>query len=459
MAGDEKETLLIVDDDPLIQDVLGDFFEEHFNVVGAMNVQNVKSALMQLAQPPQYALVDLGLPPTPHQPTQGFTVLSVLQAQAPACAIVVVSGQDARRHGQRARALGATEYVEKPCGPEILLEKLRLAQRIKLSECGMHGFIGQSPPLQRLREQIALVAPVSFPVLIEGESGVGKELVARALHEAVRRGKPFLAINCAAISEQLVEPILFGNAKGAYTGAVQDNAGYLGDAADGTLLLDEVADLPESVQPKLLRVLETGEYRRVGETRPRQCSARIIAASNRSQQRGSIAAATIRDDLYYRLSVLSITVPPLRQLGEDRFLLLEHFRQRVAQDLHAEPFALDEAALALWATYEFPGNVRELKNVIARLQVKYGGREVDEAALRAELCSDAEPAADEKTAPSSEAVESPSSVENEARAAAERLAARQARQALSECGGDVAQAARRLQIDEHAFKLLLTLAS
>lgn len=456
-----KATLLIVDDDELIQDVLSAFFEEHFNVVSAKHLKEVKSALAQLEQPPEYALMDLGLPPTPHRPDEGFAAISILQAQAPECAIVVVSGQDSRRHGQRARALGATEYVEKPCDPKTLLQKLQLARQIKLSEQQVHGLIGESAVIETLRQQIALIAPVDFPVLIEGESGVGKELVARALHSSTRNGKPFLAINCAAIPEHLVEPTLFGNVKGAFTGAAHENAGYLGDSADGTLLLDEVGDLPDSIQPKLLRVLETGEYQKVGETRTRRCSARILSASNREQQRGhSRKSGHIRDDLYYRLGVFTITVPPLRQMGEDRFILLNYFSQKIAKDLSTPSFTLTQAARNIFAAYSFPGNVRELKNIAARLQVKYSGNEVDEEQLLAELCNDLPTTTAEKIDESAPAlVKSPnlSNLENEIRLAAEQLAAQTARQTLMRCGGNTAEAARELQISERNFKLLLTL--
>lgn len=450
MAVPERETLLIVDDDELIQGVLTTFFEEHFNVVGATHLKEVKSALMQLPQPPHCALVDLGLPPAPHQPTEGFAVLSALQAQAPECAVVVVSGQDARRHGQRARALGAMDYAEKPCPPETLLDKLRQARQARRARQDGHGLIGESPPMAKLREQISMVAPLSFPVLIEGESGVGKELVARALHAHSRRGNAFLAINCAAIPEYLVEPTLFGSVKGAFTGAARDTIGYLGDCADGTLLFDEIADLPPSVQPKLLRVLETGEYQRVGETQTRQCTARIIASSNGSQQRVKGAPRRIRDDLYYRLSVFTIAVPPLRELGDDRFLLLKHFSAAIASDLSAPPFALSEAAAALWRGYRFPGNVRELKNIIARLQVGHSGSEVDEAQLREEFCLDE--LEDGKISDSAPPlVES----EDDFGRITDRLAAAAARRALAACNGSAAQAALQLQVSEQALMRLV----
>ena len=382
--------LLIVDDDPLIQDALGNFFDDDFDVVVATRVSEVKSVMMQ--KKPAFALVDLGLPPTPHQPTEGFAAIAAVKAAAPTCAVVVVSGQDACRHAQRARALGADDYAEKPCPPQTLKEKLMQAKQAAAANRQEFGLIGKSPPLCALREQIRLIAPVSFPVLIRGESGSGKEVVARALHRAAadkNNEQPFMVVNCAAIPEQLVEPTLFGHAKGAFTGAAAAANGYLGDAANGTLFLDEVGDLPAAMQPKLLRALETGEYQRVGETKMRQFSARIIAALNPSSQRRQ----RIRDDLYYRLSVLSLIAPPLRTMEEDRFLLLRHFRDGVAADLSSPPFTLSETAELLWRRYTFPGNVRELKNIVARLQVKYAGQSVKENMLLPEM-SDGDIAAD-----------------------------------------------------------------
>lgn len=390
----DKPLLLIVDEDELILNALSDFFDDEFAVVCAQQMNDVKSVLSQYKERTiDYALVDLGLPPNPHQPTEGFAVISTLQSQRPECAIVVVSGQAVRRHGQRARALGAADYAEKPCAPEVLLQKLRRAKETMVSNQEMMGLVGESPMMLRLREQIRVVGKVAFPVLITGESGAGKEVVARALHATNRADRTFLAVNCASIPDHLVEPTLFGHARGAFTGAHAAGAGYFGDVADGTLFLDEIDDLPEAVQPKLLRVLETGEYRRVGETQTRQCAARIIAASKRNNNSGGHSGnagetarrSRIRDDLYYRLSVFSIAVPPLRALGDDRFLLLSHYRDIIVNDLGSAPFELSDEARALWAGYAFPGNVRELKNIVARLQVKHPGQTLAAAQVSEEM--------------------------------------------------------------------------
>ncbi|MBF1166494.1 MAG: sigma-54-dependent Fis family transcriptional regulator, partial [Dechloromonas agitata] len=229
-------------------------------------------------------------------------------------------------------------------------------------------------------------ADLAYPVLIEGESGSGKDIVAsHYLHRLTeRRDKPFLALNCAAISPTLLEPTLFGYAKGAFTGAHTAKAGYFEDADSGTLFLDEIGELPLDLQPKLLRVLENGEYQRVGETQTRISTARIITATNRDL-RQEMKAGRFRPDLYHRLSVFTVAVPPVRETGLDRLLLLEHFRKHCAASVRAEPFTLAPDAQSLWLDYTFPGNVRELRNIIIRLTARYAGQAVAAEQLRAEL--------------------------------------------------------------------------
>jgi two-component system nitrogen regulation response regulator GlnG len=239
--------------------------------------------------------------------------------------------------------------------------------------------------MRRLRSQIDLYAASSFPALIEGESGSGKERVAYSLHHLSPRSRaPFLALNCAAISPSLVEPTLFGYAKGAFTGAAQSRSGYFEDAGEGTLFLDEIGELPAELQPKLLRVLENGEYQRVGETQTRISRARIVAATNRDL-REEVRLGRFRSDLYHRLSVFELVVPALRELGEDKLKLLDYYRSLYATQGSAAPFTFDAAARLRWVDYGFPGNVRELKNIVIRLTAKYAGYTVGERELEAEL--------------------------------------------------------------------------
>jgi transcriptional regulator with GAF, ATPase, and Fis domain len=239
--------------------------------------------------------------------------------------------------------------------------------------------------VDRLRNQIKLYADAPFPVLIEGESGSGKELVAKSLHQWSKRdNKPYLALNCAAISPTLVEPTLFGYAKGAFTGATQAHSGYFEDAREGTLFLDEIGELPLELQAKLLRVLENGEFQRVGETGSRFSNARIVAATNRDLRK-EVREGRFRGDLYHRLSVFSVHVPPLREQTEDKLSLLEHFRSHFAREVNAAPFIFAPDARRLWEDYHFPGNVRELRNIVIRLTTKYAGRTVNARELEDEF--------------------------------------------------------------------------
>jgi transcriptional regulator with GAF, ATPase, and Fis domain len=202
-----------------------------------------------------------------------------------------------------------------------------------------------------------------------------------------RAARPFLALNCAAISPNLVEPTLFGYVKGSFTGATASRAGYFEDAKDSTLFLDEIGELPLELQAKLLRVLENGEYQRVGETQSRVSNARVVAATNRDM-RQEIRAGRFRADLYHRLSVFTINVPPLRDLGEDKRMLLEHYREFYARQARMAPFDLDAPALQAWLDYNFPGNVRELRNIVIRLTTKFSGQKVGAAELQTELDTD-----------------------------------------------------------------------
>jgi DNA-binding NtrC family response regulator len=230
-----------------------------------------------------------------------------------------------------------------------------------------------------------MYASIPFPVLIEGESGCGKELVAAAIQKlASTPDTPFKVLNCAAISPTLIEPTLFGYSKGAFTGATTAQSGFFEEASDGTLFLDEIGELPLELQTKLLRVLENGEYQRVGETTTRKSRARIIAATNQNL-RTNVRTGTFRADLYHRLNVFSIKVPPLRDLGADKMLLLNHFRAYYAQQINQVPFELSSEATQCWDQYSFPGNTRELRNIVIRLSTKYAGQIVSKAQLQDEF--------------------------------------------------------------------------
>ncbi len=384
-----KPDLLIVDDDPLISDTLNFVLSRDFNVYVAESRTQVKSLLRQLDSPPQLALIDLGLPPTPHRPDEGFKLIGELIATSPTIKILVLSGQNDETNARHARTLGAIEFIAKPCEPEKIKQLLLKSLQIRSAEISAQpreaGLIGKSLLIEKLRQQITQYANAPFPVLIEGESGSGKELIAGALHrQSTRASKPFLALNCAAISPNLVEPTLFGYCKGAFTGATASRAGYFEDAKDSSLFLDEIGELPLELQAKLLRVLENGEFQRVGETQSRVSNARVIAATNRDM-RQEIRNGRFRADLYHRLSVFTIAVPALRDLSDDKELLLDNFRDFYSRQAAVKAFDLDDGARTLWLDYGFPGNVRELRNIVIRLTTKFAGQAVNSEQLQSEL--------------------------------------------------------------------------
>ena len=393
---EQKPVLIIIDDDPLITDTLHFVLSKHFEVCVADSRAQAKSLLRQLDEPPSLALVDLGLPPMQHKPDEGFKMIGELLAHSPSMKIHVLSGQSDDVNVKHALALGALDFIPKPCDidklKELLLNSLKV-QSVELTELAdtkqaedkNGGMIGESLPMQTLITQIRQFADSPFPVLIEGESGSGKERVASNFHRFSKRIKqPYLSINCAAISPMLAESILFGHAKGAFTGANTANAGYFEDVNEGTLFLDEIGELPLEMQAKLLRVLENGEYTRVGETQLRKSKARVVAATNRDL-RAEVRAGNFRSDLYHRLGVFAVKVPPLRDLAEDSLILLEHFNTFYARETAQQAFKLDERAKSRWLSYHFPGNVRELRNIIIRLIAKYAGQTVNEIQLSAEL--------------------------------------------------------------------------
>ena len=370
-----RPALLIVDDDPLITDTLAFALGTDYEVLAVESRERAIELVRGLPAAPELALIDLGLPPTPHSPEEGFRLIGDLLAHSPAMKIFVLSGQSEAAHARHARALGAWEFIAKPANPPTL--KRALARAREQAAPQVSELVGSSAPMEKLRSQIAQFALSPFPVLVEGESGSGKELVAQSLHRlSARSAQPFLALNCAALAPTLIEATLFGHAKGAFTGASAAKAGYFEDAQDGSLFLDEIGELPLEMQAKLLRVIENGEFQRLGETQRRVSRARVIAATNRDLRR-AVREGAFRADLYHRLSVFTLSVPPLRELDQDKLALLDHFRKSA--------FELDDGALARWLRYDFPGNVRELRNIVIRLSAKYPGQRISAEELEAEL--------------------------------------------------------------------------
>jgi DNA-binding NtrC family response regulator len=286
LDSEKKPTLLLVDDDAIIADSLEYVLSEEYEIERASDRASSFKLMSDMSDSPALALVDLGLPPNTHRPDEGLAVIRKISQMHPSTRILVLSGQDNKKHLFQAKEDGAVDFIAKPC--DIAEIKVRLKRQIIAgggADAGhgdIEGIVGSSEEIELLRMQIRQLADSPYPVLIEGESGSGKEVAARNLHRcSSRKQEPFLTLNCAAFNGELLESQLFGHVKGAFTGATDTRNGFFEEAGSGTLLLDEVADLPLDLQAKLLRVLENGEYYRLGETQPRHSSARVLAATNK----------------------------------------------------------------------------------------------------------------------------------------------------------------------------------
>jgi DNA-binding NtrC family response regulator len=392
----EKPLLLFVDDDPIIVDALSVVLQKDFEVITAESRKQVKSLLQDLHVKPSLALVDLGLPPKPHSPEEGFKLIEELMSLNDNFKILILSGQNDDINIHHALTLGAVDFIPKPCDMSLLMSRLEYQMSMlqaefseKESENTETTLLGKSLALKTLRDLIKQFADTPFPVLVEGESGTGKELVAEELHNSSSRFKlPFMTINCAAFTPELLEAQLFGHTKGAFTGASTERVGFFEEAGEGTLFLDEIGELPLPLQSKLLRVLENGEFYRIGETKPRLSKARIITATNRDIKE-EVRAGAFRQDLFHRLCVLSIRVPALREREHDVLILMEYFRGMYAAGKSL--FDLTDEATLLLEQYNFPGNIRELRNIVIRLSAKYSGKKVSAEDLQEELEIDFDP--------------------------------------------------------------------
>lgn len=381
-------SLLLVDDDPLIIEGLGFMLRKQYKLITAEARQQAIENINQADELPSLALIDLGLPPYPHKPDEGFALIRELLSLHPNMKVLVLSGQDNDVNIQHALAIGAVDFIAKPAEPDLLLARLKHHERLheidQLRDAQKTvSMVGDSDAMKMINNQIAQFSDSPFPVLIEGASGTGKELVARALHENSKRSsEPYIAINCAAIAPDLLEAQLFGHAKGAFTGATHEHKGFFIEAGKGTLLLDELGEMPMALQSKLLRVIESGEFFRLGETKESHSHARILAATNKCLAE-EVKNGSFRNDLYHRLSILNIELPDLSRRGDDVFLLLNAFIEAYAETV--SPFVLDDSARELWLQYDYPGNVRELRNIVIRLGTKYPGQSVNKEQLSAEL--------------------------------------------------------------------------
>jgi len=386
MAERERFQVLVVDDDAAIRRQLRGLLEDEGHAV--TEAPNAAAAYAALeARPQDVVLLDLRMPGE-----HGLDALLRLRELAPDTAVIVVSGEGTVANAVKAGQRGAYDFVEKPVRDVAALlgtiaEAVRVTRLRRRELPRPHGnaaaagaaddpslgIVGESQAVERLREQVRRIAPSSGRVLVTGENGAGKELVALALHALSKRARgPFVKLNCAAIPKDLLESELFGHERGAFTGAVQSKKGRLEMADGGTLFLDEIGDLALEAQAKLLRAIETGELERVGGTRTARVDVRLLAATNRDLSE-AVKAGDFREDLYFRLNVLPIAVPPLRERRTDVARLAAFFlAQFAAIEQRACPRLSDDARLLL-EDYHWPGNVRELRNLMERAVVLVDG--------------------------------------------------------------------------------------
>jgi two-component system NtrC family response regulator len=386
-----KPTLLVVDDDEDIRTQMKWALAADYEVTLAGDRQSALAAFG--AEHPVVTLLDLGLPPSPNDPDEGLAALSELLHEEPRAKVIVVSGQGEKLNALRAVGAGAYDFLTKPVDPDELKRVLRrcvyvaeLEQEYRTlqQESGpevFEGMIGGSPSMQAVFTFVRKVGPSNAPVLILGESGTGKEMVAQALHRrSPQREGPFVAINCSAIPENLLESELFGHERGAFTGAHTQRKGHIETAAGGTLFLDEIGELPSPIQVKLLRFLQEKRFQRLGGRQEIQSDARVIAATNRDL-RAAVTSGSFREDLFFRLAVVVVRVPTLRERGDDVTLIARDFLRRYG-GLHGKrSLVMAPDALRALSLYNWPGNVRELQNRIQRGVIMADARRVTAADL------------------------------------------------------------------------------
>jgi two-component system nitrogen regulation response regulator NtrX len=374
-------TILVVDDEPqILQTVEGILSDEGFEVVTAAEGESAFRLVGE--ENPDLVLLDIALPGM-----DGLEVLQELKRQHPTLPVIMISAYGSVENAVKATRLGAYDFIEKPPHADKIvltvknaLELARLTEenrRLRQQTAPVREIIGRSPAIQQVREKLLIVAPTNASILITGENGTGKELVARALHYMSRRShRSFVEVNCAAIPEDLIESELFGHEKGSFTGATSRRQGKFDLAHGGTLFLDEIGDMSLKTQAKILRILEEQRFERVGGSRPIQVDARIVAATNKNLEE-EIARGTFREDLYHRINVIPLNVPPLRERREDIPLLAAHFLKELAQENETPPKTIGPKALEALANLPWPGNVRELKNFIWRLAILSPGPHID----------------------------------------------------------------------------------
>jgi two-component system, NtrC family, nitrogen regulation response regulator NtrX len=384
-----KQKVLIVDDEvSILQSLSGILEDEGYGVVLAESGEEGLEKIRKDA--PDLVLLDIWMPGV-----NGLAVLEEIKKLHPLVPVIIISGHGTIETAVKATRMGAFDFIEKPLSVERILVSMQNAIEFSRLEeenrilrkkadrlCRM---IGESAAVQNLREQIGRAAPTNATVLITGENGTGKELAARLIHFSSRRSsRPMIEVNCAAIPEELIESELFGHEKGSFTGAYERRKGKFDSANNGTLFLDEIGDMSHRTQAKILRIIQEQVFERVGGSHPIQVDVRIVAATNKDLQK-EIELGRFRQDLYYRLNVIPIFVPPLRERLEDIPLLVENFAEEIANESALGKKKIDSAIFPFLQGYSWPGNIRELKNFIERLIIMTPGQVIEPDDLPADF--------------------------------------------------------------------------
>jgi DNA-binding NtrC family response regulator len=444
-----SKTILIVEDTPTMAMVCQEYLRsQHCQTRIAATGAEALTAIRQ--QTPDAILLDIGLPDM-----NGIDLMKRLRDDGLRAAIVIMTGKASLNIAVQAMQSGADDFIAKPFNAERLhitvanaLEKKRLEKLVStykdLNSISFSGFIGNSAEMQAVYHMIKNAAHSTAPVMITGESGTGKELTAQAVHNlSTRKDKALVALNCAAIPHDLLESEIFGHVKGAFTGATMDRDGAAKRANDGTLFLDELTEMPLGLQSKLLRFAQTGAFTPVGGGQTIEADIRFVCATNRDPLMAT-RHGQLREDLYYRLSVIPITLPPLRDRRDDIIMLSEHFLEKAAQKEKKNFYALDEGARTALKNYDWPGNVRELENVIRHAVIMNTGEVITADMLRFSHLRAPIPVSDlpvlhdddDFTFHSADDIRPLAQMENEI-----------IQNAIGVCGGNITEAARRLGIN------------
>ena len=391
-----KARILVVDDEPAIRDTMRMTLEyEGHEVLAAGSGQEALAVVER--EHPDLVFLDIKMPGL-----DGLEVLGRLRAVNEALPVVIISAHGTAATALEAGRLGAVRFIEKPLSKDYVLDAVREGlelgtlrrenQSLRTALETRHQLVGESPALHRILDQVRRAAPTNATVLILGESGVGKELVARAIHrDSLRSRERFVQVNCAAIPEELIESELFGHERGAFTGATEKQVGKFEMADKGTIFLDEVGDMSAKTQAKVLRVLQEGEVERLGSAKTIKVDVRVIAATNKDLEH-EIAEGRFREDLYFRLSVIPIAVPPLRERLDDIPALVQHFASQFSRENNRRPARFSPGALDALRQARWRGNIRELRNVIERLLIMTDRDVIEAGDVRAVTRADPRPA-------------------------------------------------------------------